>query len=431
MAKKNWLIHLSIIMTIAIYGCSNSADMDIPIKQNRQVATIRLAWWGEQPRHEYMMKVIELYEEKNPHINIEPEYANWDDYWKRMAPMAAANELPDIIQMDLLYLRPYASGQLLENLTKYLNKEVINTKAISIEMLEGGVIANQLFGFPLGMNAPSVIVDQNLLDSANTALPESDWTWEKFKETAISVHNQLDIYGTNGMKPPEVFFPYYLRTNGGSLYNDEGTSLGYDDDQLFIDYFNHQLELVDIGAFPKPDVTEQIKIIEDELLVNQQSPMTWGYSNQYFGFLYASNRPLELYPPPGPNQTDGLLVKPSMFFSIAKSSEQKEEAAKFIDFFINDSEANQLIQGERGIPVSTEIAKALYPNLNDEQQKVFDYVNKVRENSKQVEKPDPIGSIQIVEHLQSISEQILFEKITPAEGAKLFRKEANSILSQN
>ncbi|MCM3112357.1 ABC transporter substrate-binding protein [Lederbergia lenta] len=431
MIKNKWLVYLSFILTIAIGGCSSSGNKDTSIKQNQEIVTLRLAWWGEQPRHEYMMKVIELYEKKNPHIHIEPEYANWDDYWKRIAPMAAGNELPDIMQMDLLYLRPYASNQLLEDLTTYIEENVIGTQSISREILKGGVINNQLYGFPLGLNAPAVIVDHALFHSAQTVGPKSNWTWDEFEDTAIEVHDQLDIFGTNGMKPPEVFFPYYLRTQGENFYNEEGTSLGYKDDQLFINYFNLQLQLVKKGAFPKPNVTEQIKVIEDELLVSQLSPMTWSYSNQYFGFLYASKRPLELYPPPRGNLNDGLLVRPSMFFSIGKNSMQKEEAAKFIHFFTNDVEANQLIQGERGVPVSTKIANDLYPNLNNEQKKVFDYVNQVREISEKVESPDPIGAIQIVAQLQSISEQILFEKITPAEGAKLFRKEANRILSKN
>lgn len=431
MIRLKWLVHLLIIMTFVSSGCSSSQNKDTLIKKNQKTVTLRLAWWGEQPRHEYMMRVIELYEEKNPYVRIEPEYANWDDYWKRIAPMAAGNELPDILQMDLLYLRPFASNGLLEDLSAYVNENCIVTNSISGDILEGGMIDNHLYGFPLGMNVPAVIIDYALFDSAKMYRPHSNWTWEDFKNTVVAVHHQLDIFGTNGMKPPEVFFPYYLRTQGESFYNEEGTSLGYQDDQLFIDYFNLQLQLVRNGAFPKPNVTEQIKVIEDELLVRHQSAMTWSYSNQYFGFLHASKRPLELIAPPGQNQNESLLTRPSMFFSIGKNTVQKQEAAKFINFFANDLEANQLIRGERGVPVSTEVANALYPSLNDEQKKVFDYVNKVRQNNKQVEKPDPIGATQIVIQLQSISEQILFEKITPEEGAKLFRKEANRIFSEN
>ena len=383
---------------------------------------------GEQPRHDYTLKVIELFEKKYPYIHIEPEYANWDDYWKKLAPLAAANQLPDIVQMDLLYLAPYSD--ILEDLTPFINQDMIKTEAIDKRILSGGKIGQNVFGFPLGLNAPAVIVDRELLLSNGINFPEKNWTWDAFEEVAVQIHKDKHIYGTNGMKSTDVFFSYYLRTKGENLYNKNGTGLGYEDDQLFIDYFEMQLRLLDQGAFPRPDVTEQIQRIEDELLINQQSSMSWAHSNQYIGFWQAANRPLELIPPPGPGQEKGLTVKPSMLFSISQSSKNKEAAALFINFFINDVEANKLIKGERGVPLSTEVADKIEKVLTAEQKKVFDYVNSIKHSTAIVEKADPIGSIEVVRVLQDVSNQILFKKITPQEGAQLFRTEANTILSK-
>jgi len=63
--------------------------------------TLRIAWWGGDTRHSYTQQVIDMYEAKYPNVTIEPEYASFDDYWKKLAPQAAANRLPDIVQMDL------------------------------------------------------------------------------------------------------------------------------------------------------------------------------------------------------------------------------------------------------------------------------------------------------------------------------------------
>ncbi|GAA3329118.1 hypothetical protein GCM10020331_075860 [Ectobacillus funiculus] len=75
--------------------------------EKKEPITLRVSWWGGQPRHDYTMKVIEMYEKEHPNVKIEAEFANWDDYWKKLAPMAAANQLPDVIQMDLAYLSQY------------------------------------------------------------------------------------------------------------------------------------------------------------------------------------------------------------------------------------------------------------------------------------------------------------------------------------
>jgi multiple sugar transport system substrate-binding protein len=420
---------LSLVMVFFAGGCGDFDLRDSAASNGNEDITLRIAWWGEQPRHSYTLEVIDLFEKKYPHINIEPEYANWDDYWKRLAPMAAANQLPDIVQMDLLYLKPYSD--MLEDLTPYIDQDIIQTESINKGILSGGKIGNRLSGFPLGLNAPAVMVDRELLATAGINFPEKNWTWNDFEEAALQAHKKMRIYGTNGMKSPDVFFSYYLRTNGKNLYNDNGTGLGYGDDQLFIDYFEMQLRLLDQGAFPRPDVTEQIQRIEDELLINQQSSMSWAYSNQYIGFWQAANRPLELIAPPGPGQEKGLTVKPSMLFSMAKSSKNKEAAALFINFFINNVKANKLIKGERGVPVSTEVAEEIEKDLSVEQKNVFDYVNSIKNKTTIIEKADPLGSIEVVRLLQDVSNQILFKKITPEEGAQLFRSNANNILSRN
>jgi len=428
--KKLLISILPLVVALAFTGCSESSS-SASSKFREEKTTLRLAWWGEQPRHDYTQKVIKLFEEKNPDIRIEYEYSNWDDYWKRLAPMAAANQLPDIMQMDLLYLKAYSNNNLLEDLTPYIKNKVINTEFIDTGVLSGGNVGDQLYGFPLGLNAPAVIMDANLAASSAGSVYKENWTWNDFEKIALEVHKQRHIYGTNGMKPPEVFFPYFLRTNGKNLYNPEGTSLGYDDDQLFIDYFDRQLRLLDEGAFPRVDITEQIKGIEDELLVNKKSPMTWAYSNQYYGFSEASGRSLEMVAPPGPNQQASLTVRPSMLFSITKGSNHKEAAAKFINFFINNIDANKIIKGERGVPVSTKVAEAVNKDLSTDQKKVFDYVIQIENRNHNVEKADPLGGIEVVHLLQDISEQILFKKITPQEGAQKFRKEANEILKEN
>ncbi|MEH7255310.1 ABC transporter substrate-binding protein [Neobacillus niacini] len=422
------ILFLALVIIFFAGGCVNFKLRDSAAGNKNENITLRIAWWGEQPRHDYTLDVIELFEKKYPYIHIEPEYANWDDYWKKLAPLAAANQLPDIVQMDLLYLAPYSD--ILEDLTPYINQEMIKTEAIDKRILSGGKIGQHVFGFPLGLNAPAVIVDRELLLSNGINFPEKSWTWDEFEEVVVQTHKDKRIYGTNGMKSIDVFFSYYLRTKGENLFNKNGTGLGYEDDQLFIDYFEMQLRLLDQGAFPRPDVTEQIQRIEDELLINQLSSMSWAHSNQYIGFWQAANRPLELIPPPGPGQEKGLTVKPSMLFSISQSSKNKEAAALFINFFINDVEANKLIKGERGVPLSTKVADKIEKVLTAEQKKVFDYINSIKDSTAIVEKADPLGSIEVVRILQDVSNQILFKKITPQEGAQLFRTEANNILSK-
>lgn len=433
--KKIMLSLSSLMLAAGLAGCGEEASSgtsgEVKEGGSQEDVTLRMAWWGGQPRHDYTMKVIEMYEEQNPHVNIEAEFANWDDYWKKLAPMAAANQLPDIIQMDTAYLTQYGEKGQLEDLAPYTEDGTINVDNIEESTLAGGKLGDSLYGFNLGSNVLSVITNDDMLAEAGVELNDESWTWEDFEKMAVDVQKATGKYGTNPMTTPDIFFRYYLRTKGEDFYNKEGNGLAYEDDQLFVDYFERQVRLINEKAFPTPDVAAQVKGLEDDFIVKGDAAMTWNYSNQYLGFAQLAEAPLSINLPPEQAENQALFLRPSMFFSMAKSSENKEEAAKFIDFWTNNEEANKLIKGERGVPVSTEMMEALKPELSEDEVKIFDYVQRASENVRAADPPDPLGSAEVMKALKDISDQILFEKISAEEGAKKFREQATEILSKN
>ncbi|WP_342044437.1 ABC transporter substrate-binding protein [Bacillus sp. OTU530] len=412
-------------------GCSSKNEETAGKSGKEEAITLRVAWWGGQPRHDYTMKVIEMYEKEHPNVHIEAEFANWDDYWKKLAPMAAANQLPDVMQMDTAYLSQYGEKGQLEDLTPYTKDKTIDVSSIDSNKLSGGMIGKKLYGFSLGSNVLSVIANDDLLGQAGVEINDSNWTWDDFEKMAIQVQDKTGKYGTNTMNPPDVFFPYYLRTQGERFYKKDGTGLAYSDDKLFVEYFERQLRLVNAKTFPTPDEQAQIKGLEDDFIVKGTAAVTWNYSNQYVGFAQLSKSALSLHLPPEQAKEKALFLRPSMFFSVPKSSKHKEEAAKFIDFFTNSVEANKLIKGDRGVPVSSKVADAIKPELSEEAKKVFEYVEQASQHASEADPPDPLGSAEVMKALKDVSDQILFKKITPEEGAKKFRAQANEILARN
>lgn len=393
-----------------------------------KAVNLRMAWWGGQPRHDYTMKVIEMYKQQNPHVTIEVEYANFDDYWKKLAPQAAANELPDIMQMDLLYFSQYAGKGQLEDLTPFLNNQ-IDVSDISENVLNGGKVGDGLYGVNLGVNALGFHYDPAVLKTIGVDAIKQDWNWDDYKALAAKAKD-AGLYVDTGMRA-DVFFSYYLRTVSKKLYNAQGNTLGYEDDKDFVDFFTIPSDLIKQNAAPAPDVKAQIKGVEDDPMVKGKALGIWQWSNQFVGLQQVANRPLEMAPMVGPGMKEGLFLKPSMFFSVSKNSEAKEEAAKFINFFVNDIEANKLILGDRGVPVAAKVKEALKAVLSPAQVQVFDYVAWAEQNSSLMDPIDPIGSAEVAKVLIGYQEQMDYGKITPEEAAKKFREEANAILSKN
>ncbi|MFC0270399.1 ABC transporter substrate-binding protein [Metabacillus herbersteinensis] len=432
--RKIYLALLCFILMLSVAACSSSTEEtsgETDGSKETEKVTLRIAWWGGQPRHDYTTKIIEMYEEANPNVSIEAEFANWDDYWKRLAPMAAANQLPDIIQMDTAYLSQYGEKGQLEDLTKYTKEGQIDVSSIDENAISGGMIDDKLYGFNLGSNVLSVITNDEILEQSGIEIDDENWTWEDFEKMTLDVQKATGKYGTNGMNPPDVFFPYYLRTQGERFYSEDGTGLAYKDDKLFVDYFERQIRLVDAKTLPTPDTQAQVKGLEDDFIVKGNAAMTWNYSNQYLGFAQLTEAPLTINLPPEQAEETALFLRPSMFFSIPKSSAQKEEAAKFINFFLNDIEANKLIKGDRGVPVSSKIIEEIKPELTEDEAKIVEYVERASQNSSKADPPDPLGSAEVMKALKDVSDQILFKKISPEDGAKKFREQAEEILGKN
>ncbi|OAS82057.1 sugar ABC transporter substrate-binding protein [Metabacillus litoralis] len=428
--KKALLLALIFVFLFTFTACSSESKTKTGDGggSGEESITLRVAWWGSQTRHEYTTKVIEMYEKENPNVNIKAEFAYWDDYWRKLAPMAAANELPDVFQMDMAYLSQYGEIGLLENLTPYIEDETIDVSSIDESVLTSGKIGDKMYGFTLGINVLSVITNDDILQKSEINIDGNSWTWSDMEQVALDIRKKANVYGSNGMSPPDIFFPYYLRTKGEKFYKEDGTGLAYTDDQLFVDYFERQVRLIDGHAFPTPDEGAAVRGVEDDFIVKGTSAITWNYSNQYAAFDQLTDAPLTLHLPPEHLENKALFLKPSMLFSVPKSSKHKDEAAKFINFFVNNVAANKLIKGERGVPVSTKVSEAIKPELTEGESKIVKYVEDAKKITSEYYPPDPIGSGEVMKALKDISDQILFKKITPEEGAKKFRAQADNIL---
>ncbi|PZE19503.1 ABC transporter substrate-binding protein [Paenibacillus xerothermodurans] len=434
--KKALTLFVSLSLLLTAAGCggasapSGGAGTSDSAASGGDPVKLRFAWWGGQSRHDATLKVIELYQQKNPNVKIEAEYASFDDYWKKLAPQAAANDLPDVIQMDDGYISQFGGRGQLEDLRPYMDKGSIDISSISPNFLKIGEYDGKQYQITMGVNALAATMDPAIVKQAGAEMPKEGWTWDdmellgqKMKASGKLLADRVDF---------KIWFPYYLRTIDQRMYSADGTSLGYSDDKPFIDYFTRYQKWYDAGYVLSLDKLAAKKFTpeDDELVMgNAASYLAW--SNQFVAWTASAKRPLEIVAFPGPNANKGLFLKSSQGLSVTKNSKNKEEAVKFTNFIINDIEAQKIIKGERGVPINSKVQEALKPILSPDEKKVFDYIAWAEKNSSSNDPPVPVGSVEVFKLLQDVTEQILYKKISVEEAASKFRKEANAILAKN
>ncbi|MBN1565148.1 MAG: extracellular solute-binding protein, partial [Anaerolineae bacterium] len=222
-SKRTLLITLLILVAMVLPSAA-AFSQDETIE-------LRMAWWGSQNRHDRTIAVIELYEEMNPNIDIVYEPSGWDDHWTKLATQAAGGDLPDIIQHDYMRIQEWVANDLLLPLDDFIASGVIDTTNIADASLAGGMVDGKLYGFNLGNNSETFIIDVDALAAAGVDLPAVDWTWADFEEMALKLAD-AGIYISGGnLHLSEHWKGLYISCCDEYAYNAEGNGLGYTEEE--------------------------------------------------------------------------------------------------------------------------------------------------------------------------------------------------------
>lgn len=400
----------------------------------QQKTTLRVSWWGSQTRHDLTLKVIELFEQLNPDIDVVPEYTGWDGYWDRLAAQAAGGNLPDVMQQDYKYLYQYYESNLLLPLDPFFESGLIDIRGVDESVLSSGRINGQHYGLSLGSNAYAILYDPEMFARAGIAAPGVDWTWEDFVDIARQIRQRLGVFAITAMPMTMANvsgFEHYLRQHGQTLFTADGTALGYDDDRYFVEFYKMDIDLTREGVLAPPEIRLENPTVENDLIVTGRAAMASYWTNQIVAISSAAGRRLEmaLFPNASTQVQYGSYIKPSMFFSITQHTKNAEAAARFIDFFTNSVEANRILMAERGVPIAAGVRAGLAPFLGPEQRQMFDMVELAARYSSPIDPPPPAAFNQVLDILDDVHYKMLFGVATLEQGAREFRQRASAALA--
>lgn len=403
----------------------------------KEPVTIKMTWWGGQTRHDQTQQVLDLYSELNPHVSFEVMPSGWDGYFDKLSTQTASGSMPDIVQMDYLYITTYAKNDSVADLQPFIDDGTIDVSKIDENLLNTGKINGKLSGMVLSSSLLAVGYNPDVLAEAGVAEPTSEWKWSDYIEVNKQIYEKTGKLGSS-MDPvlDTNLLNYWIRQHGASLFAADNKSLGYEDDQIVADFIQMWKDMMDGEVLPNPDEYEQIATlgIEAGPVVTGEAGMIVEWNN-YASKVSAGNDNIKVATPPlSDNSADkGLWLKPGMFFSIAEASKVKQEAAEFINWFINSKEANDIMMAERGTPVSSEIREYLAGSgkLARQQQEMFQYVDDAIALCGETPAPDPAGMSEVNAAFKNAAAKAFYGQLTSEEAAAEFKTEANAILARN
>jgi multiple sugar transport system substrate-binding protein len=422
----------------AASGAAGTAANPTAAGATAQPVELRFAWWGSQDRHNRTIKVIEMYEALHPNIKITYEFAGFTDYFTKMSTYATGGNLPDLMQQDYATIQQWTSNGLLLPMDDYVNDRTINLTDVPKSSIDGGRIDGKLIALNMGNNSQTMMLDADAFQKAGVPLPPTNWTWDDFEKISMDIHGKLGIAaGGANLDDIQMWKSLYLGY-GQWGFSTDGKGLGYTDDSRFVSYLKMLMRLQDAGALTaQQDEIANFRAgnVEALPIVSGKAAMQYMWSNQLVAAWTAAgdNRHFKLTMLPRPK--DGTQAenypKPSQFISITKDTKHPKEAAQFIDYLTNDVEANKVLLGERGVPISPKIAEAIKPLLTPAQVETQDYLGVVSKEASPLPPPDPSQQTNLSNniYLPQLIDPVLLKQASPESAVAQYRKDATTLLS--
>ena len=328
-------------------------DTQTIYRQDTEQTQISYAWWGNDARHQYTLTGIRVFEEKNPDIRVNHTCGVWDGYETRNQVFMKSHTNADVMQINYSWLHTYSpDGTGYYNLN-FLTDE-LDLSRYSEADLTLGTVNGHLNAIPIAYNMPVFFYNQDIYDRYGLAIPK---TWDDLFAAAERMSKD-GIYPI-GMVKKQMFLSmiaHFEQTTGRVLYTADGSYCGMPED--WAEMLSFYKELVDRKVIPS---------VSDFGATDFENGTTAGAcfwasdATRYCEGLKAAGANVVI----GDNlMTPGALrsgwyTKPATLYAISATTQHPKEAARFLNFLINDADMARLQGTEKGVPISERALDAL------------------------------------------------------------------------
>jgi multiple sugar transport system substrate-binding protein len=381
---------------------------------------LALTWWGNPTRHKNTEALIAAYMAANPNVKLSGQPTDGAAYWDKLATQTAGGQAPDIIQMDMNFIAEYGTrGALLDLKDADVSKFVEGT-------VESGRINDKLVGVNAGINSALIFGNPKVFEKAKMEMPDDmTWTWDQMIEVGAEAASKAGVpIGVAMLINSDALFGTWVRQQGKELFTPDG--LGFDAAEAQ-GWYEFLLKGVKAKAFGTPaQISEEIpKPLDQSAIVVENAALSFYNSNQLEAVSNAAGGDYLMEMLRGPSMTGKATerktwYKASMLWSASAKTQNPEAVVAWINWYANSPEAGNIEKAERGIPPNAELLATVTPNLSPAQKAVAKYITDIKPEVANTPIAPPPGGGTIADVLSRHGIDVLFERVSPAEGAQKF-----------
>ena len=392
--------------------------------------TIRFVWWGNEDRAKATNAAVQEFMDANPGIKVETEYGAYDAYLQKLSTQVAGGAAPDLIQLDRATLGEYQHRHALADLTSSVGKE-LDVSQVAPELLAGGKIEGAQYSIPGGQTTQMIAYDPAVFARAGVTAPSGpgqSWTWAQFGDAMAKI-GASGTAGTTDFGWAVDWFEAWLHQRGKQLYTPEG-GLGFAAADLE-QFWTLTGGLRERAAVTPPTVTTKMDgSMQNSGLVTKKSASEVNYDSSLTAYLSSYGPTIKAAPLPTDSAESGMAAMPPVTFAVTQRSSHKDAAVRLLNFLINDPGAGQVLGTTRGLPANQRIRETVCAAAQGGDKAVCDYETSVADRTRSATGLWPSGSAAVKRDFQRTYDDVIFGRISVADGAARVVQSAQQSLTQ-
>jgi ABC-type glycerol-3-phosphate transport system substrate-binding protein len=310
--------------------------------------------------------IVAAWNEANPDVQVEIRQGSWDNVNDELVTQFAGGSAPDVIHFESAALGQFAQQGYLADLSGLLSEETMSAVSEdvwgTVTTPDGAIIAA-----PTLMQSYVVFANLDAFEAAGVEVPAGETlTWDDFQALATSLTTDDQAGLGWGLKSPTATIMNLALGFGGDFFAVDGEdvtfeagaaemevpsrihAMAYEDGSL------DQLSLTLSGSDALAGFTAG-----DYAMFVGGNFIARGLANDAPDFAWA------VLPPLAGSESANQAANPQTL-SVSAESENVEEAAAFIDFFMGADNLAALAEGDALIPATAAAREALLATTGGE-----------------------------------------------------------------
>ena len=312
----------------------------------------------QEPTIEASKEIVATWNEANPDVQVEYVQGSWDSVQDQLVTQFQGGTAPDVIHYESAAMAGFAEQGYLADLGPYLSEEV--TAAVPEGVWDTVTVDGEVIAAPTLLQSYMVFANTDLLEEAGVEVPTGDtWSWDDF-QAAAEATTSGDVHGVGwGLAEPTATMLSLGMNFGAEFFTGTGqdAEVAVGEAELALPERIHAMAHED-GSLDPTSLTQSGGDVMPGFLDGRYAMTVQGsYAAQTLvesapeGFRWAVLPPLE--------GTSAAQAANPQTLSVAAESPHVEEAAAFIDYYMQAENLAAVAQGDWLIPTSSDAVEVV------------------------------------------------------------------------